>query len=89
MMYDAAIIGAGPAGLSAAINLKLHNKSVIWFGSKAMSDKVEKSESIANYPGMGIISGSELNEKFLMPSRLILRLKIRWLQTFLLQARVL
>lgn len=64
MMYDAAIIGAGPAGLSAAINLKLHNKNVIWFGSKAMSDKVEKSESIANYPGMGIISGSELNEKF-------------------------
>jgi len=63
-MYDAAIIGAGPAGLSAAINLKLHNKTFIWFGSSHFSDKVEKSEKIANYPGMGLITGAELNRRF-------------------------
>ena len=65
MMYDAAIIGAGPAGLSAAINLKLHNKDFIWFGSKELSMKVEKSEKIANYPGISMISGGELNRQFL------------------------
>ncbi|MGN1117824.1 MAG: NAD(P)/FAD-dependent oxidoreductase [Acutalibacteraceae bacterium] len=64
-MYDAAIIGSGPAGLSAAINLKLHNKSIIWFGSRDLSDKVEKSEIIANYPGFDMVTGEELNSRFL------------------------
>lgn len=64
MMYDTAIIGTGPAGFSAAINLKLHEKNFIWFGSKNYSDKVQKSEKIANYPGMGYITGPELNAKF-------------------------
>lgn len=36
-MFDCAIIGAGPAGHSAAVNLKLHNRNFIWFGSKSMS----------------------------------------------------
>lgn len=63
-MYDVAIIGTGPAGISCAINMKLHNKSFIWFGSKTLSDKVQKSEKIANYPGVPMVSGEELNEKF-------------------------
>ena len=63
-MYDAAVIGTGPAGLSAALNLKLHNKSILWFGAPSGSDKVEKSEKIANYPGLGLVSGAELNRKF-------------------------
>ena len=63
-MYDVAIIGTGPAGLSAAITMKLHEKSILWFGSKQMSAKVEKSEKIANYPGAGLITGAELNERF-------------------------
>ena len=65
MTYDVCIIGTGPAGLSAAINLKLHNKSIIWFGSKDMSMKVEKSEKIANYPGIPYVSGKDLNARFL------------------------
>ena len=63
-MLDAVIVGTGPAGLSAAINLKLHEKNFVWFGSADFSDKVEKSEKIANYPGAGLISGAELNARF-------------------------
>jgi len=62
--FDTAIIGTGPAGISAALNLKLHNKDIIWFGSEKFSIKVEKSEKIANYPGFGYVSGEELIQKF-------------------------
>jgi thioredoxin reductase (NADPH) len=63
-MLDAAIIGTGPAGLSAAINLKLHEKSFVWFGSRSMSDKVGKAERVMNYPGMPNITGKELSDSF-------------------------
>ena len=63
-MFDVAIIGTGPAGLSAALTLKLHNKEIVWFGSPEFSDKVGKSEKIANYPGVPMVTGTELNAKF-------------------------
>ena len=63
-MFDVAIIGTGPAGLSAALTLKLHNKDIIWFGSNELSDKVGKSEKIANYPGVPMVGGADLNKKF-------------------------
>lgn len=63
-MFDTAIIGTGPAGLSAAITLKMRGKSVLWFGPRSLSDKVERSEKIGNYPGLGLLSGTELNEHF-------------------------
>lgn len=63
-MFDVAIIGTGPAGLSAALTLKLHNKDIVWFGSAELSDKVGKSEKIANYPGVAMVGGADLNAKF-------------------------
>lgn len=63
-MHDCIIIGTGPAGLSAALNLKTYQKDFVWFGSKNLSDKVTKAEKITNYPGFPEISGAELFEKF-------------------------
>ena len=64
MIYDAAIIGTGPAGVSAALTLKANEKNFIWIGSKAFSDKVGKAERIANYPGLPMVTGAEMNEVF-------------------------
>lgn len=62
MTYDIAIIGAGPAGLSAALNSKIRNKSVILFGKD--SEKLVKSKKISNYLGLEDMKGSDLNEAF-------------------------
>ncbi len=64
MIYDAAIIGTGPAGLSAALNLKIHQKNFIWFGSKSLSKKIEKAELVSNYPGLSSITGEGLKKAF-------------------------
>jgi len=56
-MYDVAIIGTGPAGISAALTLKTLNKNIILFGSPSLSEKIRKAEQINNYPGLNAISG--------------------------------
>lgn len=58
-MVDVAIVGAGPAGVSAALNAKLRDKSYLWFGSGLLSEKIRKAEKISNYPGLSGISGRE------------------------------
>ncbi|SEF54620.1 thioredoxin reductase (NADPH) [Caloramator fervidus] len=60
-MFDIAVIGKGPAGISAAINAFARNKSVVIFGGD--SKKVLLSPHIPNYPGLPDIKGSELMEK--------------------------
>lgn len=62
--YDIAIIGSGPAGLSAAINAKIRNKKVIIFGIDELSNKLMKAPKINNYLGYYDISGVELKDKF-------------------------
>lgn len=62
--YDAAIIGTGPAGLSAAVTLKIRNKSFILFGSSSLSEKVEKAHEINNYLGLPAVTGAELAKRF-------------------------
>ena len=61
-MYDIAIIGAGPAGLSAALNSKIRNKSVVLFGKD--SEKLIKTKKISNYLGFKDVTGLELNQAF-------------------------
>ena len=61
--YDIAIIGTGPAGISAAINAAIRKKKFILFGSENLSAKVECSHLNSNYPALPEISGKELNER--------------------------
>jgi thioredoxin reductase (NADPH) len=62
--YDLAIIGSGPAGLSAALNAKIRNKKFIIFGSKELSTKLAKAEKINNYLGFYGKSGAEIRDEF-------------------------
>lgn len=62
--YDVAIVGSGPAGLSAAINCKIRNKNIILFGNENLSNKVSKAPKINNYLGLPGIKGEDLKEAF-------------------------
>ena len=57
---DIAIIGTGPAGVSASITAKVRNKSVLLIGSRELSEKMSKAHQILNYPGLPEVSGADL-----------------------------
>ena len=57
-MFDIAIIGAGPAGYSAAVNARKRDKSVVVIGQN--TGWLSRAESVANYPGLPDISGAAL-----------------------------
>ena len=62
--YDIAIIGTGPAGVSAALTAKNRNKRILLLGSRRMSEKVAKAHEIRNYPGLPFVKGEELAAAF-------------------------
>ena len=64
-MYDLLIIGSGPAGVSAALSAKARGLDFLWFGSRALSQKIEKAERIMNYPGLPAVTGAEMRSAFL------------------------
>lgn len=64
-MYDCAIIGSGPAGMEAALTLKIRNKSFILIGTKNSSDKVYKAHEVKNYLGLPNITGEDFSKAFL------------------------
>ena len=63
-MFDTAIIGTGPAGISAALTLKALKKDIILFGSEKLSQKIRVAEQIRNYPGLPAVSGMQMQEVF-------------------------
>lgn len=62
-MYDIIIIGAGPAGLTAAIYGRRAEKSVLVIEKGVFGGQVTFSPKIENYPGFGELSGTELADK--------------------------
>lgn len=59
---DIAIIGTGPGGVSAAITAKIRGKQLWLFGTRHLSEKLEKAKTILNYPGLPAVSGMALAE---------------------------
>lgn len=62
MIYDSIIIGSGIAGASAAMNLKIRNKTFLIFGTPSFNSKAIKAEQIMNYPGLPDINGQQLSD---------------------------
>lgn len=64
-MYDAAIIGSGPAGLTAAIYAKRALLNTIVIEKEYLgTGQISVAERVENYPGLFGVSGYELGEKF-------------------------
>lgn len=64
-MYDIAIIGAGPAGLTAALYALRASKSVLLIEKSTFGGQVTFSPKIENYPGIPEMSGNEFADKLL------------------------
>ena len=56
-MYDIIIIGAGPAGLTAAIYALRSNKKVLVLEAKSYGGQIINANNIENYPAISHISG--------------------------------
>ncbi|WP_408954698.1 NAD(P)/FAD-dependent oxidoreductase [Natroniella sp. ANB-PHB2] len=63
--YEIGIVGAGPAGMSAAINAKARDKDVVIFESSQLAKKIEWAPHVDNYLGFSQVSGEELAEQFI------------------------
>ncbi len=62
-MYDIIIVGAGPAGLTAAIYARRAEKSVLVIEKDAFGGQMASSPCIENYPAFESVSGAELADR--------------------------
>lgn len=58
-MYDIIIVGAGPAGLTAALYARRMGKSVLILEKSTFGGQITYSPKIENYPGIRQMSGNE------------------------------
>lgn len=61
--YDIIVVGAGPAGLTAAIYALRASKSVLILEKSAFGGQMTYSPKIENYPSVTEISGTELADR--------------------------
>ena len=59
-MYDVAVVGGGPAGVSAAINVRNRGRGVVLLAGRAPFGRVNGPHEIANYAGFPITTGDDL-----------------------------
>lgn len=60
-VYDSVVIGAGAAGMTAAIYLKRSNLDVVIFEKNAPGGVMNLTSTIDNYPGLAKINGVDLS----------------------------
>lgn len=64
MPLDCIIIGGGPAGLSAAIQLRKRNRSVLVISNPSEQNPLVRAKRVDNYLGLPGLTGAELMERF-------------------------
>ncbi|MBQ8743401.1 MAG: FAD-dependent oxidoreductase [Clostridia bacterium] len=64
-MYDILIIGAGPAGLTAAIYAGRAGKSVLILEKDSFGGQITHSPKVENYPGFLEMSGNQFAERLI------------------------
>ena len=62
-MYDIIVIGAGPAGLTAALYALRADKTVLVLEKATFGGQITFSPQIENYPGFATMSGNEFADK--------------------------
>lgn len=58
-MYDIIIVGAGPAGLTAALYAGRANKKILVLEAKVPGGQIVNAHEVSNYPGIDNISGAD------------------------------
>ncbi|MGN0771966.1 MAG: NAD(P)/FAD-dependent oxidoreductase [Christensenellales bacterium] len=61
-MYDTIIIGAGPAGLTAAIYVQRAGKTALVLEAMAVGGQIRNTPEIENYPAIARISGMQYSD---------------------------
>ena len=64
-MHDIVIIGAGPAGLTAAIYARRAGKTVLVLEKETFGGQMTFSPKLENYPGFESVSGNDLAQRML------------------------
>lgn len=62
-IYDLIIIGAGPAGMTAAVYASRANLSTLMIERGVPGGQMANTEEVENYPGYDSILGPELSNK--------------------------
>lgn len=64
MSYDVIVLGAGPAGLAAAVAARGRDKQVLVVGNRWQDSPLARAEKVDNYLGLPGLTGAEMLERF-------------------------
>ena len=64
-MHDIIVVGAGPAGLTAALYALRAEKKVLLIEKETFGGQITFSPKVENYPGFSEISGNEFADRLL------------------------
>lgn len=64
MIYDIAVVGGGPAGLSAAVQARQRNRTAVVISGDDRDGPLSKTERVDNYLGIHGVAGPELLKRF-------------------------